>query len=63
VFRIRIGFYAVTSMRIRIKEAKQMRIHADPDPGQTLLCRHRKITELTSQEIHLGSFVLEFISA
>ncbi len=25
-----------TSMRIRIQGAKTMRIHADPDPGQTL---------------------------
>jgi hypothetical protein len=28
---------ALVSMRIRIVEAKSMRIHADPDPDQTLL--------------------------
>ncbi len=37
------GFYAVTSMRIRIQGAKPMQIHAWGSAGQTLLCRHKKL--------------------
>jgi hypothetical protein len=31
----------LTSMRMRIQVAKTMRIHADPDPGQTLMSQKK----------------------
>jgi hypothetical protein len=48
VFRIRIGFNAdsdpdpaFASMRIRIQGAQPIQIHAEPDPGQTLVICHK----------------------
>jgi hypothetical protein len=33
---IRIQLYILMRIRIRVQEAKPMRIHADPDPSQNL---------------------------
>jgi hypothetical protein len=51
--RIRIRLFTSIRIliRIRIQGAKPMQIHADPDPGQTLLSRKR-----LGESVNFGQF-------
>jgi hypothetical protein len=51
LLQIRIQIF--TSMRIRIKGAKPMRIHADPEPGQNFALK--KVKFLNEKLLNVGN--------